>query len=223
MTIFWIKRFGKSLGNTANRFSVSIGIRIVGMDSFAPPSEALVQGNTLALGHSSTLLLKLHGSINWRIKRGAALPFQLDTILHGSSWCTLSSDIIAAPEAEVVERHLDPIRFIVLPILMKSDLTNQFCFGLLWSEAYKKLRKAARVVFIGYSMPRTDIAAACLFGEALQNSNQIEVVSCAADENQRAAMEFLISAYQAALPQLRETQFHFDGAIHWLKEDHFIP
>jgi hypothetical protein len=193
-----------------------------GYGFFCSPSENLVQGYRHAMGHSSTLLLKLHGSINWRIKRGAAHPFQLDTILHGSPWSTPSPDIVLGPAPEVVERHLEGIRFLVLPVLMKSDLTNQPCFRLLWSEAYNKLQRATRVVFIGYSMPRTDIAAACLFGEALQNSNHIEVVSYA-EEEQRAARELLITAYQTALPQLTKTQFHFEGAIHWLKQNHFIP
>ncbi len=105
---------------------------------------------------------------------------------------------------------------------MKNDLTNQPCFHLLWSEAYKKLRKAARVVFIGYSMPRTDIAAACLFGEALQSSSQIEVVSLI-DEEPRMARELLVSSYKATLPQLIEKRFHFDGAKLWLKKNQLIP
>jgi hypothetical protein len=137
-----------------------------GYGFYCPPAEATVEGNRYSMGHSSTLLLKLHGSINWRVKRGAARPYQLDTILHDSSWCASTS--VSSPDPERVERHLDPLRLLVLPVLIKSDLTNEPCFRLLWSEAYRRLQEAVRVIFIGYSMPRTDIAAACLFGEALQ-------------------------------------------------------
>lgn len=184
-----------------------------------PPAEVLVQGHMYSMGHSSTLLLKLHGSINWRVKRGAARPFQLDTVMHGSSWCMPPN--IVTHDAEVVERHLEQIRFVVLPVLMKSELIREPCFRLLWSEAYKRMRKATRVVFIGYSMPRTDIAASCLFGEALEGFHEIDVVSLAG-KDQRSQEELLISSYQAALPQLRSSNFHFEGALHWLKENHFI-
>ncbi len=106
-----------------------------GYGFFCPPSEALVQGNRYSMGRSSTLLLKLHGSINWRIKRGASRPLQLDTVLHGSPWCTPPN--IVAHDSEVIERHVEQdYRFLVLPILMKSELVKEPCFRLLWSEAF---------------------------------------------------------------------------------------
>jgi hypothetical protein len=189
-----------------------------GYGFFCPPAEALVQGNTLSMGRSSTLLLKLHGSINWRTKRGAIDPYQLDTVLHYDKWSIHPS---LAADADIVERHIESKRFIVLPVLMKSDLTDQPTFRLLWDEAYKKLESATHVIFIGYSMPLTDIPAGFLFGEAIRPSTKIDVVNLSKKKEQKEIQK-LISNYQSVMPQLTAEMFDFDGAVPWLKQNDFI-
>ena len=184
---------------------------------FCPSQDVVVQGTSASMTRSSMLLLKLHGSINWKVKRGAARPFQLDTIVHTARWC--EPDYVArSADPVALDRHLEPIRLIVLPVLMKSDLTQEPCFRLLWADAYKKLEEATRVIFIGYSMPRTDIVAACLFGEALQNCKNIQVVNRCKKGTITVKQE-LIASYRSVLPQ---SQFHFDGAVPWLKKNKFI-
>jgi hypothetical protein len=190
-----------------------------GYGFICPPYESIVQGYRYSMGRSSTLILKLHGSVNWRIKRGASRPLPIDAILHGSPWCSLPN--IVSHESDVFERHVEPDHFLVMPVLMKNELTKEPTFRLLWSEAFRMLGKASRVVFIGYSMPRTDIAASCLFGEALQDLDQIDVISLGGT-NERSD-DLLIASYQSTLPQLTNKNFHFQGAKDWLRNNHFIP
>jgi len=191
---------------------------ISGYGFFCPPAEALVRGNLLSMGRSSTLLLKLHGSINWRTKRGAIDPCQLDTIVHYVKW--LTPTVIAA-DADKVERHIESKSFIVLPVLMKSDLTDQPAFRLLWDEAYKKLESATHVIFIGYSMPITDISSGFLFGEAIGSSTKIDVVNFSKRDDRKDKQK-LISNYQSVMPQLTTNRFNFDGAVPWLRKNKYI-
>ena len=67
----------------------------------------------------------------------------------------------------VPKEYFDPEPLIVPPVLNKSDLVNQPLLRLLWTFAYNVLASAKRVVFIGYSMPLTDLAARWLFEESL--------------------------------------------------------
>jgi len=189
-----------------------------GYGFFCPPADALVQGNNLSMGHSSMLLLKLHGSINWRVKRGAIAPYQLDTVHHYDKWSVHNS---LAADADIVKRHIESKRFIVLPVLMKSDLTDQPTFRLLWDEAYKKLESATHVIFIGYSMPLTDIPAGFLFGEAIRKSTKIDVVNLSKRKEPKEIQK-LISNYQSVMPRLTKKLFDFDGARPWLKKYGFI-
>ena len=100
---------------------------------------------------------------------------------------------------------------------MKSDLTDQPTFRLLWDEAYKKLESATHVIFIGYSMPLTDIPAGFLFGEAIRKSAKIDVVNLSERKEQKEIQK-LISNYQSVMPRLTKKLFDFDGARPWLKE-----
>jgi hypothetical protein len=71
------------------------------------------------------------------------------------------------------------------------------------------------VIFIGYSLPVTDIAAGVLFRETLARRPDVCVVNCGDDELCRAALR---QSYQSVLPWLRDDQFDFRGAIQWSRE-----
>src|SRR3989442_15319419 len=78
------------------------------------------------MDRTSMLLLKLHGSMNWRPLRGALAPYRIDEILHEENWLDdpelnrLRQDV-----ASEILAHLEPEPFIVPPVLMKSILTEQ--------------------------------------------------------------------------------------------------
>ena len=169
----------------------------------------------------SMLLLKLHGSVNWRVKLGYSQPYSIDAIVHYESWSPLGdakhSRFRPEPPAETIEDYYEPEPFIVPPVLAKAALVEQPILRILWSRAYQKLSEAEQVVFIGYSLPVTDIAASFLFGEALQHltSCQIKVVNLSQHEEAKQALQ---DAYRKILPGLTDNQFEFRDAREWARD-----
>ena len=95
----------------------------------------------------SMYLLKLHGSMNWRLKLGCPRPFMADWLVHHESWASVEDDfdyenIPARPEARQAERHLETEPFIVPPVLSKSGLVEQPVLRLIWSLAHQVLNGA---------------------------------------------------------------------------------
>lgn len=164
------------------------------------------------------LLLKLHGSINWRIKLGASDPYQLDSILHHETWSQqpVSKDVapIMYDDPAEIEKHLKPERLLVLPVLQKTDIVQQPIFRRIWAEAFERLGKAERIIFIGYSMPRTDIATGFLLRQALRDKKDITIVNKVDPSSHES--HALISAYQSVIPDITKDNFYFGGAIPWI-------
>lgn len=168
-------------------------------------------------------MLKLHGSVNWRVMSGAHEPFQMDTIYHHSIWYLAGNPEKPNQEEQEFSRSL-PKQFeaqplIVPPILTKSALNAQPILRYLWEQAYDALTVADRVIFVGYSLPVTDIAASFLFQESMSYVPDIEVVGwvdCNASlEDQIAKQEELMNSYRRVFPGLRDDQCRFDGARAW--------
>ena len=164
---------------------------------------------SLSLGamDSRLLLLKLHGSINWRPKLGYANPVALDSITHHHDWSGRDLD----------SHHLEPEPVIVPPVLSKSSLVEQPVLRLVWSRAFAELATADQVTFIGYSFPTTDIAVRTLFSEAMEDlpRENITIVNLARDE---AGEDITRKAYRAALGPIPDDQFYFGGAVEWIRD-----
>ncbi len=187
-----------------------------GYGFFCRPSESCVRDTNAYMDQElSMYLLKLHGSINWRIRRGFLPPYAIDSIVHHEPW--LPFDPRLKPVPENINFHLEPDPFIVPPVLLKSALIEQPILRMVWSLAYKKLDQAGQVVFIGYSLPITDIASSFLFTETLRNIpvSEIRVVNFAQDEE---SIKEIQSAYRRVFPGLKDEQFYFRGALEWIKE-----
>ena len=152
------------------------------------------------------LLLKLHGSTNWRPKLGYANPMALDAITHHDEWSGGGLD----------SHHLEPEPVIVPPVLSKSSLVEQPVLRLVWSRAFTELATAHEVTFIGYSFPTTDIAVRTLFSEAMEDlpRENITIVNLASDDSEADATR---TAYRAALGHVPDEQFHFGGALEWIR------
>ena len=103
------------------------------------------------------LLLKLHGSINWRPMKGYSEPYVLDAITHHEDWP--SDNSLGKEDLLLVERHLESQPLIAPPVLSKASLVRQPVLRVVWSLAYEKLAKARSVTFVGYSFPTTDMPA----------------------------------------------------------------
>lgn len=181
-----------------------------GYGFFCRPSESCILDPRRCKDKTSMLLLKLHGSVNWRVRRGSSQPYSIDKIVHDEPW--LSSNRSSKPDTNDIELHLEPEPFIVPPVLVKSVLVEQPILRLIWSLAYSKLKEAKRIVFIGYSLPVTDIAADFLFSEAIQSDCEISVVNLAHDEDEK---EQIRNVYRKVFPRIADDQFDFRNALDW--------
>ncbi|MDP9236002.1 MAG: hypothetical protein M3P30_01155 [Chloroflexota bacterium] len=175
------------------------------------PSLSSVRGGGYDTGYytaQAPLLLKLHGSMNWRTRRGYAPPYALDAIVHHEDWSTQ----MTFNEEHYVSFHIAPDQFIVPPILAKSGVSAQPVLRLVWWLAFRALSEARRVVFVGYSMPATDIAAKFLFRESIRDPRQIRIVNLAQDSSESSELE---RAYRRVFPDLKSEQFDYRGAMSW--------
>ena len=157
------------------------------------------------------LLLKLHGSINWRPKLGYASPVAIDSITHHHEW---SSAAYVDPQ---VDGHVEPQPVMVPPVLSKSGLVEQPVLRLVWSHAFARLETAHEVTFIGYSFPTTDMAARTLFSEALKDlpREDITVVNLGHEDSDA---ETTRERYRSVFGDIPHEQFHFDGALEWIRD-----
>jgi hypothetical protein len=112
---------------------------------------------------------------------------------------------------------------MVPPVLTKADIVEQPILRITWSLALEALKPARRVVFIGYSMPLTDIAGSFLFREGLRHldhAKAITVVDWARDvteaEKQRSG---LVTTYRKVFPDITPDQFDFSGGPEWIRNN----
>lgn len=189
-----------------------------GYGFFCKPSATCIWAGYEFMDQTAMLLLKLHGSVNWRIRRGAASPYKVDDIIHDESWLQPPlPDSLVGRDKNLIDMHMEPVPFIIPPVLMKSALTKEPILQVVWSKAYEILSWAEQVVFIGYSLPITDIAAGFLFGEALQDldPSMIKVVILPRDEDDE---EEIRKAYKSILPKIQNKQFEFTNALQWIQK-----
>lgn len=158
-----------------------------------------------------TLLLKLHGSVNWMPKAGYIEPFVMDAITHHAKWSESSNDPI---DGSLIPSHLEPEPLMVPPVLSKSGPVEQPVLRLVWRRAFELLAKARRVAFLGYSLPTTDTAAQTLFHEALEDfpMDDILVVNLSESASDQQAVR---DRYRAVLGNIPDDRFDFRGVLEW--------
>jgi hypothetical protein len=185
------------------------------------PSAELAYSCQYLHSRSPMILCKLHGSMNWRIPRGARKPVQANDIWHHEQWWRplhpRSFDLAS------LEPLLEEESVIIPPVLTKSGLVQEPVLRIVWSCARSVLREAKRVVFIGYSLPLTDIAAGFLFREGLRKVEQaiaVTVVDFAKGQKEsEEKLTLLLSSYRNVFPAITPKQFEFSGADEWLRDN----
>ncbi|MGB2694852.1 MAG: hypothetical protein WBD55_06640, partial [Dehalococcoidia bacterium] len=75
-----------------------------GYGFFCRPSESCIRDSDVFMDRPPMLLLKLHGSINWRPKLGYRQPYGVDAIVHEEEWLPLEDE---SSERLVISQHLD--------------------------------------------------------------------------------------------------------------------
>ncbi len=165
-------------------------------------------------------ILKLHGSINWRVRRGYSPPYSIDAIVHHEAWfkplfqgkLRTQEDTI---KEELILNHLQVEPFIVPPVLTKLSLIEQPILRLVWTHAYQALAEADQIVFIGYSMPITDMAASFLFTESLATKKpKVLVIDLSKGKTKQSE---LMSRYRRSIPKTINVQFEFKDARKWVE------
>ncbi len=117
------------------------------------------------------LLIKLHGSANWRCDSSAfdqllsanhrAQPFYIDDV-------SINSAVPSPAENDFP---------LMVPPIPTKPITNLQLFRFLWTRAYEYLNEAEELVICGYSLPPADRLAVSMF-ENFANSklNSISIV-----------------------------------------------
>jgi hypothetical protein len=186
-----------------------------GYGFFCKPSSCVIEAKSVQMDLNVAIkLLKLHGSINWRIGKGASHPYSMDTIVHDESWYQ--------PElydscSGVVNLHLESEPLVVPPTLTKTAFYEQPILRSVWYLAYELLLKAHKVTFIGCGLPATDILARTLMTEslALVHKEDIYVVNVAGTDEEKQKIQ---NDYRSIFGALEEEQFCFNGALEWSRQ-----
>jgi hypothetical protein len=188
--------------------------------------------SVLAVGASSLVavtrprmgmqLLKLHGSVNWRVRHGQPSPYATGALSHFENWVTIPEyennlDMHNTRLPEVVDPFLDPEPFMVPPVLAKSDLVEQPILRVLWTLACEALEKAEKVTFVGYSLPITDIAAGTLFRETLSHLDvsKVQVVDWATEAEADEKRDQLHRSYREVFRGFTPDRIDLTGGLAW--------
>lgn len=102
------------------------------------------------------LLLKLHGSINWRCQRSYFDGVVLGTVdpsVKIPIW--ISDGRCPSPD--------DDESPLIIPPVPEKPITRASIFSFLWTQAFEYLHEARRIVLVGYSCPPTDTLAQAMF------------------------------------------------------------
>ena len=145
-------------------------------------------------------ILKMHGSVNWRTRKTGGSPIFPEHVLIMSSHETSFDERPEAQVAVQVEFEAEPL--IVPPLLNKAAFLQFPVLNVVWSRAAAYIRRASRIVFIGYSFPVTDFAIECLFRFNTKPACRIQVVNPRPDE----------ARYRSIFPQMRKGDFSLVSA-----------
>ena len=203
-----------------------------GYGFFCRHAQSSIEDMARVMDAPPMLLLKLHGSVNWRPRLGTGTPYRVEDVMHWERWLPLGRERDRVtkgkrlgydrPVRASIGRHLEPEALLVPPVLAKASLLQEPILRLVWRRARQVLTDATRVVFIGYSLPDTDIGSRFLFAETLSGkpANAVTVIS---RERNSQARTRLMERYRQIVPELASNQFHWDGALSWIAKLPEVP
>jgi len=128
-----LKEFGSGKWNAAKGYGVSCARRTC--EHWNPEQPA---------GSNSLLLLKMHGSLNWHPYSNQSTQARLK--LKERWW----------------PQHGN-IRFEIVPPEWNKPTIRQGIYKAIWRKARERLKGCEAIVFIGYSLPTTDLPVQALF------------------------------------------------------------
>jgi len=156
-------------------------------------------------------VLKLHGSMTWRVPKPSEQQFSPDTVVVLSA---SEENIGSYPLAEdTIDTHMDVIPLIVPPVLDKSKALGHDAFQEIWAKAACLIEQAKRLVFVGYSFPPTDYRAEYLFRRHFARGCAVEVIDCQENDAERTHLK---RRYDSIFGEANIT-YHWDDAANALK------
>lgn len=150
-------------------------------DSIAPNRQST--RNTEKFSHP--LMLKLHGSINWKCQTEEYLKIfkyvnqsitpinsnQIDnrvqnkrikTKTYNTEGCQYIEKIWLDKKVDAPGNDTSPL---IIPPIENKPITNVAIFRYLWSYAFEYLHECKELVIVGYSLPDSDTLANSLFSQ----------------------------------------------------------
>lgn len=119
------------------------------------------------------LLIKLHGSVNWRCQKGEFEKI-VRTVGNNESEYEIDSiwySKIGTPSPQ------DGSSPLIMPPLPVKPITSISLFRFLWTKAYEYLHEADEIVICGYSLPDADRLAQSMFANFTNKTvKQITIV-----------------------------------------------
>lgn len=118
--------------------------------------------------HEKVYLLKLHGSLNWL-------------------YCPTCNSIKITPKdkgamrifthSELCDKDYSNQKVLIIPPTFQKLYDNPY-LSSIWLQAERMLREASKVIFIGYSMPESDVHIKYLLKKSLfrENSKNPEII-----------------------------------------------
>lgn len=110
--------------------------------------------------HPFPMIVKLHGSVNWRCKEEDFKKIVNNTS-DGSGPVWLAPVWVSSVGSPTPEDAVYPLMVPPLPV---KPITSISLFQHLWTVAYEYLHEADEIIVCGYSLPDTDRLAWSLFG-----------------------------------------------------------
>tara|TARA_R110002095_G_scaffold216296_1_gene212901 strand:- start:17 stop:715 length:699 start_codon:yes stop_codon:yes gene_type:complete len=181
------------------------------ISSFNKDDESVKPGlEVLGAGGFNIKLLKLHGSLNWlqcsRCLR-VYIDFNENIFKEKTVRCRHCDENYGTQIAHQLSSNL------IMPTFLK-DLSNPQ-YKLIWQNAGIELSEAARIVFIGYSLPQADFEMRQLLSRMVRNDAAIEVIDYTQCPDQKKNVK---DQYQTFFGR-RKCVFHFDGVIEYFNNE----
>lgn len=120
---------------------------------------------------SGTLMLKLHGSVNWVQQNDGD---SVGHIADAKDFFSGSKDWDWRPHDN--EAQADSGRKLVLPTYLKDISSNKVLLDV-WTKAHRVIRDAREMIVVGYSLNAVDHPARLLFGTALSENASLGCVT----------------------------------------------
>jgi hypothetical protein len=104
------------------------------------------------------LMIKLHGSINWRCTVG-----DFTRIIGASDDSSSNDSHMEIWTSSKIPKPTDNVSPLIIPPLPAKPLSRIDIFKWLWTKAFEYLQQAEEIVICGYSLPEFDQYAKSLF------------------------------------------------------------